>query len=319
LSLKNLRILSFVFLLFSCVERINVENPSVIRISEGKGVWVLTTLSPEVWYIKDSSQRVMFASLWANDILKVGDTLFIVNSGTNDIYRYILSDGRMDTLRVGAGRNPYNIGYSSITNEVFVSNLLTSTISVFKGTQLIEEIPTCGNPQGIMTLGKKLFVACTNYTSDYHGVVYIYDILTRRLMDSIRVGTNTQSVISDPEGDVYILSTGNYSGIETSIFRVRNSEIDSFYVGGYLGNMCLSERGFLFIVGWYGGVYKFNWVEEKGEGFIKTDISASSCAVKGDTLVVSDFDNDRILYLNFNGSVLKEFYVGDGPIDVEAE
>ncbi len=319
MSLKNLRTLSFILLLFSCVERINVENPKIIRISEGGGVWVLTTLSPEVWYIRDSSERVLFASLWANDLLKVGDTLFIVNSGTNDVYKYVLSDGRMDTLKVGDGRNPYNISYSSITEEVFITNLLTSTVSIFKGTRLTDEISVCGNPEGILILGKKLFVACTNYTSDYHGVVYVYDILTRGLMDSIRVGTNTQSIISDPEGDVYILSTGNYTDIETSIFRIRDSEIDSFYVGGYLGSMCISERGYLFIVGWYGGVYKFNWVEEKGEGFIKTDISASSCDVKGDTLVVSDFDNDRTLYLDFSGSILKEFYVGDGPIDVEVE
>ncbi|MEO0139641.1 MAG: hypothetical protein ABIL16_08020 [candidate division WOR-3 bacterium] len=319
-SLKNLKRFSLLsLLLLGCVERFRVEEGKGVVIEGGKGVWVLTTLSPEVWYIKDSAQRVIFASLWANDMLKVGDTLFIVNSGTNYVYRFITTTGEVETLRVGYGRNPYALAYSKISNTLFVSNFLTGTITAFRGNVLLGEFPTCGNPEGMNTVGGKLYVACTNYYSDRRGEVWVHSVFNFDTIRTYETGINSQMVISDGEGDVYVISTGDYSSVQTSLFRISQNGVDSFYIGGYLGNACISDKGYLFLVGWYGGVYRFNWVEERGEGFIITDISASSCDVKGDTLVVSDFNNDRVVYYDFSGKIIKYFYVGDGPIDVEAE
>ena len=316
-SLRSLRNLSVFFLLYGCVERFYVGEGSN-AIVEGKGgVWVLTTLSPELWYLNDSARRVIFADLWANKILKVGDTVFIVNSGTNTVFRYITKTGEVETLRVGDGRNPYSLAYSYINNTLFVSNFLTSTISAFRGKSLISEFRTCGNPEGLYVSGSKLFVACTNYYSDMRGELWIHNVFNFDTIRTFRTGINSQSVILDGDGEIYVLSTGDYSGRETYLYRISEG-IDSFFVGGYLGGMCISKGGYLFLVGWYGGVYKFNWAVERGEGFIISDISASSCAVKGDTLVITDFDNDRVLYTDFSGRIIKQFYVGDGPIDVYA-
>ncbi len=317
--MKRVKLILVVLPLVSCIEKFEVEGQGGGIIEGGKGVWVLTTLSPEVWYIKDSAQRIFYADLWANDILKVYDTLFVVNSGSNTIFKFSLGNKYADTIDVGEGRNPYNIAYSWVKGEIFISNFLTGTISVFKGKNLVREFKTCANPEGIITTGKHLYVACTNFSSDYHGEVRIYDIFSFEPTDTLIFGVNTQTLINDPEGDIYVLSTGNYSDVESWLFRVHGGDVDSFYIGGYMGNMCISEKGYIFITGWYGGVYKFDWVREKGEGTIIKNISASSCAVKGDTLIVADFDNNRILFSDFRGNIIKTFYVGDGPIDIYAE
>ncbi len=304
-------------LLYGCVERFYLGEEGVVIIEGRGGVWVLTTLSPELWYIEDSAKRVIFADLWANALLKVGDTVFIVNSGTNTVFRFITTTSKVETLRVGEGRNPYSLAYSHLNNVLFVSNFLTSTISAFRGKEPILEFRTCGNPEGLYVVGRRLFVSCTNYYSDMRGEVWIHDVFTFDTIKTLRVGINSQSVILDEDGDIYVLSTGDYSGRESYLFRISEG-IDSFFIGGYLGRMCISKRGYIFLVGWYGGVYRFNWVTERGEGFIISDISASSCAVKGDTLIITDFNNDRVIYSDFSGKLLKQFYVGDGPIDVYA-
>jgi|GEM_PF-1154258 len=318
LWLKSLRKLSIFLFLYGCVERFYVGEEGGVTPGKGGGTWVLTTLSPELWYIDDSARRVIFADLWANSILKVGDTIFIANSGTNTVFKYIIPNSEIETLRVGDGRNPYSLAYSHLNNTLFVSNFLTSTISAFKGKNLISEFETCGNPEGLYVAGRKLFVSCTNYYFDMRGELWIHDVFTFDTIKTFRTGINAQSVILDGDGDIYVLSTGDYSGRETYLYRITEN-IDSFFIGGYLGKMCISKSGYLFLVGWYGGVYRFDWAEERGDGFIISDISASSCSVKGDTLIISDFDNDRILYTDFSGRRIKIFYVGDGPIDVYAE
>ncbi len=317
---KSLRRFSVFLLLYGCVERFYLGENEGIIIEGKRGVWVLTTLSPELWYIEDSARRIAFVDLWANALLKVGDTIFIVNSGTNTVFRFITSTSRVETLSVGMGRNPYSLAYSSLNNTLFVSNFLTNTISAFKGRVLISEFRTCGNPEGMYTVGSRLFVSCTNYYSDMRGEIWIHDVFTFDTIKTLRMGINSQSVILDEDGDIYVLSTGDYSGRESYLFRIseRYERIDSFFIGGYLGRMCISKKGYIFLVGWYGGVYRFNWVTERGEGFIISDVSASSCAVKGDTLIITDFDNDRVIYSDFSGKFLKQFYVGDGPIDVYA-
>ncbi len=302
----------------SCIERFNVvENPPPALPGDEGGVWVLTTLSPELWYVEDSAQRVMFAGMWANDLTLYGDTLLITNSGDNAVLLYVLSTGSLDTLDVGAGRNPWATAYDPRTGRIFVSNFLTNTVSVFEGGRRVAEIDVGPNPEGMAVVGDLLYVACTGYSDGYASRLYVLSTDSLKALDSLRFGTNVQVVVADPEGDVYAVATGDYSSREGWLFRMRDGEVrESTYVGGSPGDACVSEDGRLYLVGWAGRITVYDWASERITATYDTGFNLMGCGFKGDTLAVADFGNDRILLINDSGEISGAYAVGDGPIDL---
>ncbi|NPA80583.1 MAG: hypothetical protein GXO29_06015 [Thermotogae bacterium] len=304
-------------LLTSCVERFQIveEVPPVLG-GRAEGVWVLTTLSPELWYVEDSSFRVMLAGRWANDLTLAGDTLYITNSGDNNVLRYAMAEGRVDTLYVGPDRNPWASAYDPRTGRLFVSNFLGSTVSVFVGTTLEAEVPVGPNPEGIAVLGDRVFVACTGYSEGYRSRLYVLSADSLKVLDSLIFGTNVQAVVPDPEGDIYAVATGDYSSREGWLFRVRDGRVaDSLFVGGTPGDACISSDGILYLVGWDGRITLYDWAAERVVGSYDTGLNLMGCGFKGDTLTVADFGNDRLLLIR-DGEVVGDYPVGDGPIDV---
>jgi len=256
------------------------------------------------------------AGMWANDLNLVGDTLFITNSGDNSILKYVLTEGTVDTMYVGTGRNPWATAYDPRTDRLFVSNLLTSTVSVFSGTDFVEEIAVGKNPEGMVVVGDLLYVACSAYQDGYRSTLYVLKIDSLNVTDSLRFGTNLQVVVADPEGDVYALATGDYSSVEGWLFRLRDGRlIDSTFIGGNPGAACLSKRGQLFLVGWEGKITVYDWATERITQVDTLNLNLSACGFKGDTLVVADFSNDRILLLQ-GDEILNTYHVGDGPISL---
>ncbi len=302
----------------SCVEQFNVVEtspPAVPR--EGSGVWVLTTLSPEVWYVGDSALRVLFAGMWANDLTLYGDTLLITNSGDNDVLLYDLSAGSLDTLYVGAGRNPWATAYDPRTGRIFVSNFLSNTVSVFEGRGQVAEIDVGPNPEGMVVVGDRLYVACTGYSDGYRSRLYVLSTDSLKVLDSLEFGTNVQVVVSDPEGDIYAVATGDYSSREGWLFRIRDDGVrDSTFVGGSPGDVCVSGDGRMYLVGWSGRITLYDWASERVIGSYDTGFNLMGCGFKGDTLTVADFGNDRVLLINDSGEVAGAYAVGDGPIDL---
>jgi len=302
----------------SCIERFEVVENSPPAVPEGKGgVWVLTTLSPELWYVGDSAARILFAGMWANDLTLHGDTLFITNSGDNNVLIYALSAGSVDTLSVGTGRNPWATAYDPRTGRLFVSNFLTNTVSVFEGGAQVAEIDVGPNPEGLTVVGDRLYVACTGYSDGYRSRVYVLSVDDLRVTDSLFFGTNVQVVVADPEGDVYAVATGDYSSREGWLFRIRDNRVkDSVFVGGSPGDACLSEDGKLYLAGWSGRITVYDWASEEVITHYDTGLNLMGCGFKGDTLTVADFGNDRVVLINESGEVAGAYAVGDGPIDV---
>ncbi len=316
---KNKAITLLLLFSLSCVERISVVDNPPPRFPKGDtgGLWVLTTLSPELWYISDTAFKVLTAGLWANDLTRFGDTLAVVNSGDNNVYLYTLTDGSLDTLHVGSGKNPWAAVYDRRTGRLFVSNFLGNSVSVFEGGELKGEIDVGPNPEGMVVVGDVLYVACTGYGDGYRSRIYTVSTDELRVMDSLFVGLNVQVLTSDPEGDVYALATGDYSSREGWIYRLREGEVvDSLFIGGWPGDMCLSSDGKLYITGWNGGLWVYDWAVERLEKALKLSFNIMACGFKGDTLSVADFSNDRVLLLDGDGKVVSAFYVGDGPIDL---
>ncbi len=305
-------------LFLSCVERFEVVESSPPAIPEGEGgVWVLTTLSPELWYVGDSARRVLFAGMWANDLTLYGDTLLITNSGDNNVLLYVLSTGTLDTLDVGTGRNPWATAYDPRTGRIFVSNFLTNSVSVFEGGERVSEIEVGPNPEGVVVVGDRLYVACTGYSDGYRSRLYILSTDSLKVLDSLRFGTNVQVVVADPEGDIYAVATGDYSSSEGWLFRIREGEVrESTFVGGSPGDACIGRDGKLYLVGWSGRITAYDWAAEEIIKTYETGLNLMGCGFKGDTLAVADFGNDRVLLISDSGEVAKAYAVGDGPIDV---
>jgi hypothetical protein len=169
----------------------------------------------------------------------------------------------------------------------------------------------------MVVVGDRLYVACTGYSDGYSSRLYVLSTDALRVVDSLRFGMNVQGVIADPEGDIYAVATGDYSSTEGWLFKIKGDSLtDSTFVGGFPGDVCLREDGRMYLVGWSGRITVYDWASEGIVDHFDTGFNLTGCGFKGDTLVVADFGNDRLLLLGDSGDVVGAYAVGDGPIDV---
>ena len=79
------------------------------------------------------------------------------------------------------------------------------------------------NPEGICVANGKLYVSNSgglNYQHGYDNTVSVFDLATFTLMRKIPVVINPTRIDSDSQGDVYVVSNGNYEDVPMTLQRI---------------------------------------------------------------------------------------------------
>lgn len=314
-------------MVLGCVEKVVAPQGADIQIPHTHSVlFVLNTLSEDISLVNltegNVTHPVARAGLWTNRMAldPEGGKVWVVNSGDNALQILDLQGGEEDTVRVGDGRNPYDLAFSQRYRRAYVTGWLDHTLTVVNidDLQVDTTVEVCTNPEGVEVVGDQVLVACVDFIHGYaNGGVMALDARTLSVRWFRPLRTNPQDLVSDEEGDVYVVATGDYDTVGGRLYRLGldGSVKDSVDLGGTPGRLTYAD-GVLVVSGFSGGVVLWDAYEEREiRRFMEENVS--SALRWGGFLVLALFDRDRVVVMDtLHGNVIAQYPVGDGPVDL---
>jgi sugar lactone lactonase YvrE len=280
------------------------------------------------------ANNVAQLGLFPNDILIVRDTAYIVNSGSDDIYMYDLAKRKkVRTIDVGSGRNPYKM--AQIAKDTFlVTNWLANTVTKFTSSgSVIGEYEVGGeNPQGILAKGDRSYITTVSFvwqdTSYSTGFVAVWDNKGDSVVKPIAVGENPNDLVFGADGLLYVVCTGEYNGTG-SVYVVDPNQmvaVDSLNTGGDPTDIAIVSDGIGYLAageGWFppgspGHLLTFNpsplnLLHGLSDPILSDGGVISVLPASDSTVYSLNFAFDTVTELDSSGTILRRFFVGDGP------
>lgn len=166
-----------------------------------------------------------------NDIKIYGSKMYIVVNASSTLEILNPKNGvsikKLDIKDNNVGRQPRYIVFDK--NKAYLSSF-DGTVAVIDTASLaIEKYIKVGrNPEQMAISNGKLYVANSgglDWATGYDNTVSVIDLKTQLEIKKITVVENPRGVVADQYGDVYVLSTGNYSTVKPSM-AIINSNSD---------------------------------------------------------------------------------------------
>jgi len=168
----------------------------------------------------------------ANDMGVYGSKMYVVVNVSSQIEVLDLKTGKSLAQiamknEKGIAREPRYVEFHA--GKAYVCSFDGTVAKIDTSTLKIEAFVQCGkNPDGICVANNKLYVTNSGGLSfpDYDNTVSVIDINTFTEIKKITVATNPGRIHADSEGDVYVVSRGNY-GANPYVFQRINSNTDT--------------------------------------------------------------------------------------------
>ncbi len=167
----------------------------------------------------------------ANDMQRNGDKIWIVVNISSRVEiidaNSFKSVGEIPLFNEnGVARQPRHVAFHSDKAYVscfdgYVAEIDTATLEILRWVE-------CGrNPDNIVIARNKLYVSNSGGLDNpyYDNSVSVVDLTSFKQIKRIEVGTNPGSIAADSEGDVYVVSRGDYNDEEYMLHKI-DSEID---------------------------------------------------------------------------------------------
>lgn len=166
----------------------------------------------------------------ANDMLVYGSKIYIAVYNSNVIEVTDLQGKSLQQITsVGDPLQPRS--FTCYNGKVYVS-LYDGYVARLDTTSLSVEtkVKVGRNPEQLAIVNNKLYVANSggldyNTSVGYDKTVSVIDLPTFKEKNKIEVVTNPVSLLADSQGDVYLISMGNYGDIPNT-FQIIDSETD---------------------------------------------------------------------------------------------
>jgi len=173
----------------------------------------------------------------ANSGAKLGDTGQDAIVYGNKMYISVNNSNKVDVLNIKtskliksitmtiAGAAPaYPRFLESAKGKVFIS-AYDDKVYVLDTLSLImqKSIPVGRDPEQMAIVGDKLYVANSGGYGNYENTVSIIDLNSLIELKKITVGINSNQVVADKYGDVYVVSRGDYGSTPANLYRINTS------------------------------------------------------------------------------------------------
>lgn len=167
----------------------------------------------------------------ANDMQRYGNKIYIVVNVSSQIEVLDVKTG-ISLKRIpmfnedGVARQPRYIDFYE--DKAYVCAFDGTVARIDTSSLAIEKITKVGrNPDGICITNKKIYVSNSGGLSfpNYDNTVSVIDIASFEEIKKIEVGLNPYKIHADSQGDVYVVTRGNYEDIGYE-FHLIDSDVD---------------------------------------------------------------------------------------------
>jgi len=230
-------LLMLITALASCKKDNKDEETGPLLTSEHKGIYILCegnfnmNNSSLVYFDYDKQELTddQFDAVnkrglgdTGNDIQIYGSKMYIVVNVSSTIEvvnpKTAASIKQIDIKNGDTGRQPRNIVFYK--NKALISSFDGTVAVLDTASLIIDKYITVGrNPEQMAIVGDKLYVANSGGL-DFDNpdkTVSVVDLTTFTETKKITVGLNPQYVAADKYGDIYVLATGNYTDIPSTM------------------------------------------------------------------------------------------------------
>ncbi|MDC3253110.1 hypothetical protein OAU25_02575 [Crocinitomicaceae bacterium] len=165
-----------------------------------------------------------------NDIQRYGGKIYVVVNASS-VVEVLSSDNftslaQIDMVENGIAKQPRSIAFSGSKAYVscydgFVDVIDTVTL------QVTNRIQVGSNPEGLTVVDNYLYVANSGGLSfpNLDSTVSVIDLFSETEMMKLTVGLNPGAVVSDSQGDVYVISRGDYGQVPSRMIRINTSSL----------------------------------------------------------------------------------------------
>ena len=163
-----------------------------------------------------------------NDIQRYGDKIYVVVNASSRVE--VLSAinftplAQIEMIENGIAKQPRAIAFSGSKAYVscydgFVDVIDTVTL------QVTNRIQVGSNPEGLAVVDNYLYVANSGGLNfpNVDSTVSIVNLLSESEVTKLTVGINPGAVISDAQGDIYVVRRGDYGQIPSRLVRINTS------------------------------------------------------------------------------------------------
>jgi hypothetical protein len=191
-----------------------------------------------------------------NAIYKYGSKIYIVVNVSNTIEvidaisaKSIAQISMLDGIK---GRQPREIAF--INEKAFVTNF-DGTVAVFDTTDFIikKYIHVGRNPESIVADKNKLYVSNSGGLDfpNYDSTISVIDYQKEEEEKKIAVGTNPGTIKATKNGDIYVVTRGNYANIPSQLLLIQKDtikqkfdiEVSQFEIAGDSAYLLVNQGG----------------------------------------------------------------------------
>lgn len=186
-----------------------------------------------------------------NDMERYGGKIYIIVNVSSTVEVLDASTGKpikqISMLNGSVSKQPRSIAFYG--NKAFIT-CFDGFVDVLDTTslQIVQRIPVGLNPDGITVSGQKVFVSNSGGLNSpvMDSTVSVIDVNSLTEISKIKVGKNPGSIVTDHQGDVYVVARGNYDNIPPRMKRINANTLTvdnsfNFDAGGIerMGNKLL--------------------------------------------------------------------------------
>ncbi|MDR2921490.1 MAG: hypothetical protein LBV72_19260 [Tannerella sp.] len=251
----------------------------------------------------------------AQDMLVYGSKMYIVVYGSNRIQVADHSGKLINYIEPkddsGQPRSPRSL--AAYNGKIYVTLFDGHVAKIDTSSIKIENLVSVGrNPEQLTVSNGKLFVCNTGGMDfpNYDKTVSVIDINSFSLVKTIEVEINPEKITVDPQGDIYVISTGNYGDIPNTLQRINPSTYEVTKIDNLVATwMSMGANNKLYIVSAQWGqdteFYVYDTANESLAGKFITDgtvvekpYSISADRINGNVYIgTSDYTNTGDMYV----------------------
>lgn len=267
------------------------------------------------------------------DILIYGGKMYITVKGSGVLFVTDTQGNILKEIVLSDYKEPGNL--TSYNGKVYVSYFDGGVAQIDTVKFDTKTVKVGDNPEELKAANGKIYVANSggmNYPV-YGKTVSVIDAATMKVIKTLEVADNPRFVEVDGQGDIYVISSGNYGVVKPVLQRISSQTdlVQNIPLSFPPVWFAMGAEDKLYIIGGesdsdfhvQGKVYTFNTSTEKVDGAFVTDGTEvksfhylSADGVSGDVYVgSSDYVNNGDMYVfGKDGKLKDKFETGLNPI-----